>query len=248
MSSIPPFAIRGEGRTLTFSIVVHDPTTAAEADADSFPTYRIYKDTGDTPVENGNMEKLDDANTVGTYRKQVDCSSWTEWSTYTIKCRAVVGGDPGGITLSTLCITAPWEASSRTLTSSSTAPGVGLTAQTWTVLRGDNLDRTFADIVADAGITKVQLTVKERDTQDDDKAILAVDSVTGLLRLNKTSPGAFTATFTTLGVLAVPAATMAELSQRALKYDVQVWHGTTVDTIEMGTFTITDDITRTVTP
>jgi hypothetical protein len=141
-----------------------------------------------------------------------------------------------------------WSYATRTLTSSSTAPGVGLSAQTWTVIRGDSLDRTFATIAADATITKCQLTVKANHAQGDTDAILAVDSTTGLIRLNGENPGAFTATFVLPdGVLAVPAATMAELeATRNWYYDVQVWRGVAVETIETGRMVISSDVTRTV--
>lgn len=142
---------------------------------------------------------------------------------------------------------AVWGYATRTLTSSSTAPGVGLTAQAWTVLRGDTLTRTFATIAADPTITRCRLTVKRRYEDTDNEAILAVDSTSGLLRLNGAAPGAYTATFTVAtGVLSVPAATMAQLDPRGYRYDVQVWRGAVVQTIERGGFVLTEDYTMAV--
>ena len=61
----------------------------------------------------------------------------------------------------------------------------------------------------------------------------------GLLRLNGTAPGTYTATFTVAtGVLSVPAATMAQLDPRGYRYDVQVWRGAVVQTIERGGFVL----------
>lgn len=142
---------------------------------------------------------------------------------------------------------AVWAYTTRTLTSSSTAPGTGLVEQEWTVLRGDTLERTFATIAADGSITKVQLTIKTQPgTQPDADAILAVDSTTGLIRLNGAAPGAYTATFSAVtGDLAIPAATMAQIeSPKVRHYDVQVWRGAAVETIELGRFEIVADVTR----
>lgn len=142
---------------------------------------------------------------------------------------------------------AVWTYATRTLTSSSTAPGVGLTAQAWTVLRGDTLTRTFSTIAADPTITRCRLTVKRRYEDTDNEAILAVDSTSGLLRLNGATPGTYTATFTVAtGVLSVPAATMAQLDPRGYRYDVQVWRGAVVQTIERGGFVLTEDYTMAV--
>jgi len=145
--------------------------------------------------------------------------------------------------------TGVWTYVPRTLTSASTAPGTGLEEQIWTVLRGDTLDRTFATIAADASITKCQLTVKlHPGPQPDTDAILAVDNVTGLIRLNGAAPGAYTATFTLPGgVLTVPAATMAQLgAPLRWVYDVQVWRGADVETIEIGRFVVVADVSRLV--
>jgi len=141
---------------------------------------------------------------------------------------------------------AVWSYATRTLTASSTAPGTGLTAQTWTIVRGDDLARTFAAIAADATITKAQLTVKRRHEQDDVAATLAVDSETGLLRLNGEDPGALTATLTLAGELSIPAATTQQLAAATYNYDVQVWRTAAIQTLERGTFVVTADITRTV--
>ena len=145
---------------------------------------------------------------------------------------------------------AVWGYATRTLTSSSTAPGTGLTAGTWTVLRGDVLPRTFATIAADASITKVQFSFRNDKNKPDTASILAVDSTTGLIRLNGAAPGIYTATFTLpAGVLTVPPVVMARLSLGIGYYDIQVWRGAAVvQTIEMGSFSVTDDVTRTVTP
>ena len=143
--------------------------------------------------------------------------------------------------------TAIWSTPTRTLTSRSTAPGTGLTADVWTVIRGDDLDRTFSDIAADGTITKAQVTVKSHIAQVDTSSIMAIDTDSGLLYLNGDTT-AFTATFTLpTGVLAVPADTMAELEpSEYYVYDVQVWRGAEVETIEEGTFVVQADVTQEV--
>ena len=244
MSSIPAIAILD--RTVTFTVVVHDPDTKIETDPDSAPTYRIYRDAEDIPVLTGTMDKLDDANTMGTYKKEVSTVGWAEFSTYTVKVRAVVNGNPGGITLSTVCMAAPWETAIRTLTSSSTAPGVGLQNRVWTVYRGDTLVRTFTTIAADASITKVQFSVKRNLNDTDLEAAFAVDSKTGVVRILENAPTLTEqiASFVLpAGILTVPATLMSKLSALKYKYDVQVWRGTAVQTIEIGVLWVQGDVT-----
>ena len=238
------------GDNLTFSVCTHDPDTGVLTDADAVPAYRVYENETATAILTGSMALLDTANTTGFYTELIACTAangFEDGKSYTIYITAVVDSDTGGISYGFRAMTDTWSATTRTLTSASTAPGVGLTATAWTAYRGDNLDRTFATIAADATITKVQLTVKNAFSSADSTAILAVDSVTGLLRLNGAAAGAYTATFSTAGVLAVPAATMYELSVKSYVYDVQVWRTASVTTIEIGTFVIQGDMTRTIT-
>ena len=140
-----------------------------------------------------------------------------------------------------------WTRASRTTTSNSTAPGTGLTAQVYTVIRGDTETRTFADIAADGSITKCQFNIKESVNDSEDDAVLAVDSTTGLIRLNAAAPAVtFTASFVVAtGILTITAATMSQLEPTRFLYDVQVWRGVAVETIESGTLVVTGDITRT---
>ena len=238
------------GDNLTFSVCTHDPDTGVLTDADAVPAYRVYEDETATAILTGNMALLDTANTTGFYTELIACTAangFEDGKSYTIYITAAVDSDTGGISYGFRAMTDTWSATTRTLTSASSAPGVGLSATTWTVVRGDSLARTFATIAADATITKVQLSVKSTFGAADSEAILAVDSVTGLLRLNGAAVGAFTGTFNTSGVLAVPAVTMAELSVVSYVYDVQVWRTAAVTTIEKGTFTVQGDMTRTVT-
>jgi hypothetical protein len=235
------------GSNFTFSVCTHDPSTGVLTDADSVPAYRIYEDETATPILTGSMAKLDDTNTTGFYTEQIACTTangFEDGKSYSIYITATVGGDTGGATIGLLVETATWSVSTRTLTSSSTAPGTGLTAQVWTVYRGDTLSRTFSTIAADGTITKCQLTVKSHIKQDDSSAALAIDSATGLLYLNGEDPGGLTATFVyTTGVLTVPADVMSELGPDDYVYDVQVWRTAVVSTIEAGTFRVTEDVT-----
>jgi hypothetical protein len=229
------------GDYLTFSICTHDPDTGELTDADAAPTWRLYEDETAVPILTGTMSTLDAVNTTGFYTERVLCSAangFEDGKSYTVYIEATVDGDTGGICYGFRAVLPG---------SSSSAPGTGLEDQVWTVLRGDTLGRTFSDIAADGSITKCQLTVKlHPGPQADDDAILAVDSTTGLIRLNGAAPGAYTATFTLPGgVLTVPAATMAQLeAPKRWHYDVQVWRGAAVETIEMGRFVVVADVTR----
>ena len=238
------------GANLTFSVCTHDPDTGVLTDADAVPDYRIYEDETGAAILNGSMAKLDDANTTGFYTELIACTTgngFEDGKSYSIYVVATVDGDTGGICYGFRAMTDTWSATTRTLTSASTAPGTGLSATTWSVIRGDSLDRTFATIAADGSITKVQLSVKVTYNQADADGLLVVDSVSGLLYLNGAAPGGFTGTFGTNGVLAIPAATMAVLPALAYVYDVQVWRTAAVSTIEKGTFRIVGDMTRTTT-
>jgi len=125
--------------------------------------------------------------------------------------------------------------------------GTTLSAQMWTVYRGDTLSRTLSTIAADATITKVQLTVKAHNTQADSSAVMAIDTASGLLYLNGGSPGAHTGALTLpAGVLTIPASTMVQITPNDYVYDIQIWQTEVITTIEIGTFRVTTDITRIV--
>jgi len=236
------------GKYLTFSVCTHNASTGVLTDADAVPAYRIYEDETATPILTGSMSKLDDSNTTGFYTERVaitTANGFEDGKAYTIYISAAVDSSTGGISYGFTVETATWSVSTRTLTSNSTAPGTGLTAQTWTVYRGDTLSRTFSTIAADATITKCQVTIKSHVSQADSSAVMAIDSDSGLLYLNGADPGSYTATFNaTTGVLTVPATTMAQLYPGTeYLYDVQVWRTAVVSTIEAGAFVITADIT-----
>jgi hypothetical protein len=83
---------------LTFPVNTHTPSTGAATDADAVPTYRVYEDDTGTPIENGSLAKLDDANTTGFYvlRIQLDAGTGYEvGKSYTIYISATVGAIVG---------------------------------------------------------------------------------------------------------------------------------------------------------
>ena len=91
------------GRNLVFSICTHDPDTGVLTDADSAPAYRIYEDETGTAIANGNMAKLDDANTTGFYTELIACTAangYEQGKTYTVYIEATVDSDQGGIAYS----------------------------------------------------------------------------------------------------------------------------------------------------
>lgn len=59
--------------SLTFYAQMSD-ATGAGVDATGTPTYRVYKENGDTPILTGSMVLLDDPNTVGLYSAKVALS------------------------------------------------------------------------------------------------------------------------------------------------------------------------------
>jgi len=234
-----------------FTITGGQPATGlALADIELYLT-RVHNTTGtETVIWTGAENPTIEVDNCGAYARLYVAADTTPYSYFAMAHytgATVLDTDYVMGTLDAASSYAVWTYTTRTLTSASTAPGTGLTAGVWTVYRGDNLDRTFADIAADATITKVQLTVKTSNTLSDSDAILAIDSASGLLYLNGEDPGSLTATFSTAGVLAVPAATMAELETQRYDYDVQVWRSGAVETIEIGKFTVKADITKTVT-
>lgn len=60
---------------LVFTVSTKDPTTKADRDADSDPTYRIYERETGTPILTGTMSKLDDSNTTGFYSESITLSA-----------------------------------------------------------------------------------------------------------------------------------------------------------------------------
>jgi hypothetical protein len=88
------------GYNLVFSVCTHDPETGILTDADSVPTYRIYKNEIAPPMLTGSMAKLDDDNTVGFYTEKLVCSALNGFkvgNTYTIYISASIDGVWGGI-------------------------------------------------------------------------------------------------------------------------------------------------------
>ncbi len=88
------------GDNLVFSVTTHDPDTGVLTDADAVPTYRIYEDETGADIDNGNMAKLDDANTTGFYTQLLVCTvgnGYENGKTYTVYIEATVDGDKGGI-------------------------------------------------------------------------------------------------------------------------------------------------------
>jgi hypothetical protein len=96
------------GENITFSITTHDPDTGVSTDAGATPTYRIYEDSNETAILNGNMDdgsggndEFDDGNTTGLYAKTIAVTAangFEDGKTYTVFCTATVDSDPGAIT------------------------------------------------------------------------------------------------------------------------------------------------------
>ena len=109
---------------LTFAVATHNPETAASADADSVPTYRLYEDETGTPILTGSMAKLDDAGTTGFYTERIQLTAANGFEaskSYHIVISAVVDANTAAVVhnFSLLALASAddvWAASTRTLT------------------------------------------------------------------------------------------------------------------------------------
>ena len=88
------------GDNLVFTVITHVPSTGAQSDADSVPTYRVYEDETGAAILNGSMALLDDANTLGFYSELIVCSSgngFENGKSYSIYITVTVDSVVGGI-------------------------------------------------------------------------------------------------------------------------------------------------------
>ena len=118
---------------LTFSITCHDPDTGILTDADAAPAYRIYEDETAVPILDGDMAKLDDANTTGFYTELIACTTANGFEvgkTYTIYITATVDSDTGGICYS-FTVSAAAIASNIKYVNDVALTGVGTTSNPW---------------------------------------------------------------------------------------------------------------------
>ena len=94
-----PRAVK-QGSLLVFSVCTHDPDTGILTDADTAPTYRVYRGVETNAIRTGTMTKLDDANTAGFYVGAFPATSGNDFAPgqcYTIYIEATVDADTGGI-------------------------------------------------------------------------------------------------------------------------------------------------------
>jgi hypothetical protein len=76
-----------------FTANTHDPATAACADADAAPTYRIYENEVGTAIATGTMALIDSGNTCGFYSESITLSAGTGYEkgkNYTVFISGVV--------------------------------------------------------------------------------------------------------------------------------------------------------------
>jgi hypothetical protein len=91
------------GHNLLFSINVHDPETGYAIDADVPPSFRLYDSDSGATLMQGEMGKLDDANTVGYYAKEIACTAINGFAhgvSYSIYIEAFVKNSPEPGTIS----------------------------------------------------------------------------------------------------------------------------------------------------
>lgn len=83
---------------LYFYCNTHDPDTGVATDADAVPSYRVYENETGAAILNGNMAKLDDANTVGFYSEELTLSAangFEKGKQYVVYISATVDTDTG---------------------------------------------------------------------------------------------------------------------------------------------------------
>jgi hypothetical protein len=83
---------------LTFPCNTHRPDSGAAADATGSVTYRVYEDETASPIVNGNMAVLDDANTTGFYTERIQLTAangFEKGKSYTIYIEATVNAVVG---------------------------------------------------------------------------------------------------------------------------------------------------------
>lgn len=86
-------------KNLEFDITVHDPEDGQIVDADSVPTYKVYRYSNKSLVTSGTMTKFD-ATENGLYSESLLCDSndFEDGETYLVLIKAAVNGVTGGIT------------------------------------------------------------------------------------------------------------------------------------------------------
>lgn len=68
----------------------HNPATGEAVDADTDPTYRIYRADVGTLIVSGSMTKLDDPNTTGFYEAHISTAGLLKDKVYVIYVQATV--------------------------------------------------------------------------------------------------------------------------------------------------------------
>lgn len=92
------YGMKAVDHTLTFDTTTYSPTTGEPLDADSDPTYRVYKDGAFLTGQTGTMTLTDSSNTDGYYTATLtlsDANGYTVDSEYTIRITATVGAVDG---------------------------------------------------------------------------------------------------------------------------------------------------------
>ena len=87
------------GKDLEFSVAVHEVDTGELVDADSLPTYKVYKNSDYSLITSGTMTKID-ATEDGFYAESLTCSTndFNDGESYTLIIKAIVSTASGGIT------------------------------------------------------------------------------------------------------------------------------------------------------
>ena len=204
-----------------FKLVPH-----ADDEADVGDIFTVY-----TSVER-TVDEVDTA--VGALN---DLSAQQVWEYVT---RTLTAG--GGATAQEV-----WEYATRTLTMTATEITAAVSGSSITQIRGDSWDIDIADLTLDSN--KIQFAIKRNSMQDDDDALLLIDTDTGLLRVNgaeatDATKASLSYTGTTLTVTVDPDITAA-LPYGTWDYGIQsiAAAGTVLEPYG-GDFVITADIVK----
>ena len=149
---------------------------------------------------------------------------------------------------------AVWGNSTRTLTQSAASVVAAVSGSDITTLRGDTMNVSLTGLGDLSSYARIIYTAKRDTASSDTEAIIQVDNVTGLIRINGAAGTAGNGSLTVNDVVAgniriiVNAAEMA-LIDGVLMYDVQgiTAAGVVTTVSDSGKHTVSADITRAVT-
>lgn len=145
-----------------------------------------------------------------------------------------------------------WTYATRTLTTSSGSAGSSISGSSIVIFRGDTLTLAITGIGNISARTNLWFTVKSSYDSADTAALIQIDTTTGLKYINAgvagtAANGSITVDNATDGdiTIVLDEVETAKLSAASgLYYDVQMKTATTIQTMTIGSATVTPDVTK----